>query len=227
MKIDRSVALLVLSAAGSLGAISACQVIVDEPPKHPAPPPPPPPTAAQAAPAAPPAAPKEVKVVPMHLHGPGPAPAGGGTAPAAACLDTGGATVGDCAAIQAGTCTATPTPQQKCNAFKTYFAPKVAAAAVSCLAALTSAQMCDAAQVSACGRAALAQACAVPAVAQLCQVAAGPCKTTAADCTSAISGLDGQGQQAIAQCVARGCTAGLSACLDGLASANSAVSSAH
>jgi hypothetical protein len=73
MKIDRSVALLVLSAAGSLAAISACEVIVDEPAKHPAPPPPP--TAAQAAPAAPP---KEPKVVTMHLHEPG-----GGADPAA------------------------------------------------------------------------------------------------------------------------------------------------
>jgi hypothetical protein len=200
MKIDRSVALLVLSAAGSLAAISACEVIVDEPAKHPAPPPPP--TAAQAAPAAPP---KEPKVVTMHLHEPGAAPA----------------------AMQAGTCTAAPTPQQRCNAYKTYYAPKVAAAAVSCLTALTSAQVCDPTQVAACGRAALAQACAVPAAAQLCQVAAGPCKTSAADCTSAISGLDSEGQQAVAQCVARGCSAGLSACLDGLASASSAVSSAH
>jgi hypothetical protein len=223
MKIDRSVALLVLSAAGSLAAISACEVIVDEPAKHPAPPPPP--TAAQAAPAAPP---KEPKVVTMHLHEPGAAPAGGGAAPpAAACLDTGAATVGNCAAMQAGTCTAAPTPQQRCNAYKTYYAPKVAAAAVSCLTALTSAQVCDPTQVAACGRAALAQACAVPAAAQLCQVAAGPCKTSAADCTSAISGLDSEGQQAVAQCVARGCSAGLSACLDGLASASSAVSSAH
>ena len=168
--------------------------------------------------------PKEVKVAPMHLHGPGAAPAGGGTvAPAAACLDTGAATAGDCAAMQPATaCPAAPTPLQKCNAYKTYFAPKVAAAAVSCLTALSSAQVCDPTQVSACGRGALAQACPAPGVAQLCQIAAGPCKTSAADCTAVISGLDEQGQQAIAQCVAQGCAAGLSACIDGLASSTAA-----
>jgi hypothetical protein len=227
MKIDRSVALLAFPAAGLLVALSACQVIVDEPPKHPAPPPPPPP-AAQAAPGAP-AAPREVKVAPMHLHGPGAAPAGGGTAPpAAACLDTGAAAVGDCGALQAATaCPSAPTPQQKCNAYKTYFAPKIAAAAVSCLTALTSAQVCDPTQVSTCGRTALAQACSAPAVAQLCQIAAGPCKTSAGDCTAMLSGLDDQGQQAVAQCVAQGCSAGLSACIDGLASTSTAVSSKH
>ncbi len=230
MKIDQSVAFLALPAAGLLAALSACQVVVDEPAKHPAPPPPPSP-AAQATPGAPaaPAAPKEVKVAPMHLHGLGAGPAGGGTAPpAAACLDTGAATVGDCGAMQAATaCSTAPTPQQKCNAYKTYFAPKIAAAAVSCLTALTSAQVCDATQVSACGRTALAQACPAPAVSQLCQIAAGPCKTSAGDCTAIISGLDDQGQQAVAQCVAQGCSAGLSACIDGLASTSTAVSSKH
>jgi hypothetical protein len=227
MKIDRSVALLAFPAAGLLVALSACQVIVDEPPKHPAPPPPPPP-AAQATPGAPaPAGPREVKVAPMHLHGPGAAPAGGGT-PAAACLDTGGAAVGDCGAMQAATaCPSAPTPQQKCNSYKTYFAPKIAAAAVSCLTALTSAQVCDPNQVSTCGRTALAQACPAPAVAQLCQIAAGPCKTSAGDCTAILSGLDDPGQQAVAQCVAQGCSAGLSACIDGLASTSTAVSSKH
>jgi hypothetical protein len=226
MKIDRSLVVLAVAAAYPFAALTACQVYVDGPAKHPAPAPPPPPVAQQAAPAAPP---KEVKVAPMHLHGPGVAPAGGGTAPpAATCLDTSAAAVGDCAAMQASTaCPAAPTPLQKCNAYKTYFAPKVAAAAVSCLTALTSAQVCDATQVAACGRAALAQACPAPGVAQLCQIAAGPCKTSATDCTAVISGLDDQGQQAIAQCVAQGCSAGLSACIDGLPSTSTAVSSKH
>jgi hypothetical protein len=221
MKIDRSVVALMVAVAGSLAVLASCHVYVDEPPK----PPPPPPAARQAAPAAP----KEVKVVPMHLHGPGVAPSGGAVAPpAAACLDTGATTVGDCGAMQASTaCPAAPTPQQKCNAFKTYFAPKVAAAAVSCVTALTSAQLCDPTQVAACGRAALAQACPAPVVAQLCQIAAAPCKTTATDCSAVISGLDDQGQQAIAQCVAQGCTAGLSACIDGLAATSTAISSKH
>ena len=228
MKIVRSALFLALPAGVLLVSIAACQVIVDEPAKNPHPAPPPPPTAAnQAAPAAP-AAPKEVKVAPMHLHGPQGAPSGGGSvAPAAACLDTGAATVGDCAAMQASTaCSTAPTPVQKCNAYKTYFAPKVAAATVACLTGLSSTQVCDPNQVSGCAHAALAQACPAPAVAQLCQIAAGPCKTTASDCTSALSGLDDQGQQAVAQCVAQGCSTGLLACIDGLAASNSATATA-
>jgi hypothetical protein len=214
-------------AAFALAALAGCQIVVDEPAKHPAPPPPPAATAAGAVTPAP--APKEVKVTPMHLHGAGAAPAGGGTAPSpAACLDTGAATAGDCAAMQPATaCPATPTPVQKCNAYKTYFAPKVAAAAVACVTALTSAQLCDGTSVSACGKAALAQACPAPGVTQLCQIASGPCKTTATDCAATVSGLGDQGQQAIAQCVAQGCGTGLSGCIDGLAAASTAVSSKH
>src|ERR1700733_16205782 len=160
MKVTRSVGLLVLAAAGPLAALSACQGYVDEPAKRPRPP------VARPAPAAPqaaPAPPKEVKIAPLHLHGPGVAPAGGGAAPPSACLDSGGTTVGDCAAMQAATaCPTAPTPQQKCNGYKTYFAPKIAAVAVSCLASLSSAQVCDATQVAACGRTALAQACPAP-----------------------------------------------------------------
>jgi hypothetical protein len=229
MKIDRS-ALFLVSASALLASIAACQVIVDEPAKSPPPAPPPPPTVAKPASPAAPAAPKEVKVVPMHLHGSGGAPSGGGTvAPTASCLDTGTATAGDCAAMQSATaCTGTPTPQQRCNAYKTYFAPKVAAAAVACITGLSSSQLCDPNQVTACGHAALAQACPAPAVAQLCQIAAGPCKTTASDCTTALSGLDDQGQQGVAQCVAQGCGAGLLACIDGLAgSASGTVTAKH
>jgi hypothetical protein len=228
MKIDRSALLVALAAGGMLVSIPACEVVVDGPAKSPAPAPPPPPVAKTVAPPAPPAPPREVKVVPLHLHG-APAPAGGGTvAPAAACLDTGPATVGDCTAMQASTaCPAAPTPLQKCNAYKAYFGPKVAAATVACLTALSSAQLCDAAQVSACAHAALAQSCQAPGVAQLCQLAAGPCKTSATDCTSVVSGLGDQGQQAVAQCVAQGCPAGLSGCIDGLAATPSAVTLKH
>src|SRR5262249_18032540 len=127
---------------------------------------------------------------------PPPAPAPGG-----ACLDANAATAGDCSALPA-TCTPGPSAQARCNSFKTYFTPKVAAAAVACLTALPAAQRCDATQAANCGHAALTQACAVPAVAQLCQIAATPCKTTAADCTTALSGLNDQGQQTVAQCVA-------------------------
>ncbi|HLK37055.1 MAG TPA: hypothetical protein VKU41_09925 [Polyangiaceae bacterium] len=197
----------------------------------------PPPTPAPVTPAPPPATPGQpaqpTKVVPMHFgHGgaaPAPtptptAPPGPAPAPAGACLDNGAATVGDCGTVQSppSSCTAPqPSAQQKCNAYKTYFDPKVAAATVTCLAGLSSAQLCDGTQATACAKAALTQTCADSSVAQLCQIAANSCKATAADCTSILSGLNAQGQTAVAQCVAQGCAGGLMGCVDGLAAASS------
>ncbi|MGH7271904.1 MAG: hypothetical protein ACREJ3_15855, partial [Polyangiaceae bacterium] len=62
----------------------------------------------------------------------------------------------------------------------------------------------------------LGQACADQAVAQICQIAATPCKTSAGDCAVMLSGLNSQGQQMVAECVAQGCTLGLFACIDAL-----------
>jgi hypothetical protein len=213
MKLERRVGLLAFLGAGA----ASCHVYVDEPAKPP--PPAPPGTAAQVQPAEP------KKVVPLHLHGAvtPPPPPGSPATPAApsgpaTCLDMTTVAVGDCGAMQAAAaCSAAPTPQQKCNAYKANFIPKVAAAAVSCMTGLNSTQVCDATSISTCARTALAQACPAPAVAQLCTIAATPCKTTAADCTAVLSGLSDQGQQAVAQCVAQGCGAGLSACIDALA----------
>ncbi len=215
MKIDRLLCFVVAGAAG-------CHVYVDEPPKAPQ---------TAAAPPAPavakpePAPAKPVKVVPLKLHT---GTAGGGTpAPAAACFDTGAATAGDCATLPAPSgCTPVPTPAQKCNAYKAYFQPKVAAAAVLCMGGLSGTQACDSTQTSNCGKSALALACPDPSVAQLCQIAATPCKTSATDCAASISGLNDQGKQMVAQCVATGCTAGLAACIDGLAT-STAISIKH
>jgi hypothetical protein len=219
--------MFVLVGVGLPGA-AGCHVYVDEPAKSPqtaaAPPAPAPkPAPAPVAPAAPA---KPEKVVPLRLHGA--APSGGATpTPAPACLDTGAATAGDCAALQAPSgCTPAPTPLQRCTAYKAYLQPKVAASAVSCMTALSGTQVCDATQTSACAKTALAQACPDPSVTQLCQIAATPCKTNATDCAATISGLNDQGKQMVAQCVATGCSAGLSACIDALATP-AAVSSKH
>jgi hypothetical protein len=119
--------------------------------------------------------------------------------------------------MPASSCASSPTAQQKCNAFKVYFSPKVAAAAVACVTALSSQQTCDASLSDGCAKTALAQACPDSSVAQLCGIAATACKTTPSDCTSMLSGLNNQGKQQVAQCVAQGCPAGLSACILGLA----------
>jgi hypothetical protein len=113
-------------------------------------------------------------------------------------------------------CAPFPFPQQRCATYKSNFAPKVAASAVSCMAALSSKQVCDGSQAYNCGKAALAQACPDPTVGQLCAIAATSCKSTAADCTALLSGLNDQGKQQVAQCVAQGCQAGLYSCIEGL-----------
>jgi hypothetical protein len=117
-------------------------------------------------------------------------------------------------------CAPFPFPQQRCQTYKTYFDPKVAAAAISCQIALTPKQVCDASQSYGCGKTALAQACADPTVAQLCQIAVTSCKTSATDCSAMLSGLNAQGQQAVAQCVAQGCQNGLYSCIEGLTSSS-------
>jgi hypothetical protein len=221
MNIDR---VRVLLGMGAFVGAAGCHVYVDEPARQPqtaaAKPPPPPPPKLEPAPA------KPVKVIPLKMHGA--EPAGGTTpAPAPVCLDTGAATPGDCSGVQASSgCASVPTAQQKCAAYKTYFQPKVAAAAVSCMTSLTAAQACDATQTSSCAKAALAKACTDPSVTQLCQIAAASCKTSATDCASTLSGLNDPGKQAVAQCVAQGCAAGLSSCIDALA-APAAVSAKH
>ncbi len=162
------------------------------------------------------------KEIPVHLGAGGTAATG--TAPmtpapaAGACLDQGATTVADCATIKAPSpsCAAYTTATQKCAAYKSNFTAKVAASAISCLASSTAAQLCDATRPLACAQTALGQACADTTVAQLCQIAATPCKVTAAACASILSGLSSQGQQAVAQCVATGCSAGLAGCIDTL-----------
>jgi hypothetical protein len=187
---------------------------------------PPPPTAAPSSPTPPPAAAQQGKVIPIHLHGATSAPAGSststpssqlGTAPSAACLDNGPATVGDCGAARPPdpSCLGASLTQQRCAASKAYFAPKVAAAAVSCMTALSSQAVCDPSQSDNCAKAALAQACPDSSVAQLCGIAAASCKSNASDCTALLSGLTNQAKAQVAQCVAQGCSAGLYACILG------------
>jgi hypothetical protein len=84
------------------------------------------------------------------------------------------------------------------------------------------ASMCDSQHDYDCGKAALAQACPDNTTAQLCQIASGPCKVSASDCVSMLSGLNNNGQDAVAQCVAGGCSAGLYSCVEGLVASASA-----
>jgi hypothetical protein len=116
-------------------------------------------------------------------------------------------------------CAPFPQAQQRCRVYEANFDPKVGAAAAYCMTLLAAKDVCDLTQATACAQSALAQACPDSSVVQLCQIAAGPCKTTEADCSALLSGLNEGGQQGVAQCVAKGCNGGLSACIDALAPA--------
>jgi hypothetical protein len=141
--------------------------------------------------------------------------------PAAACLDSGAATIPACTA----TCASNPLVAQRCQTYSTDFDSKVGAAAVTCMNGLTGASACDMNQAYNCGKTSLSQACPDPnTVTQLCQIASGPCKVAQNDCVTMISGLNPNGQDAVAQCVAKGCSAGLDACIQGLTPSASASS---
>jgi hypothetical protein len=208
-----------------------CHIYVDEPaprtvyaPPPPAPRPAPPPASAAPAPTQTQApAPRPV----VHLDAAATAtPSAAATAapttsanpPARACLDANAAPVPDCSTVKLPdtSCAKSPLPQQKCSVYKTYYDPKIAAQAISCMASLSSKQICDATQTAACGKAALAQACPDAALGQLCSIATTPCKSTQADCMTLLSGLNDQGQQLVASCVAQGCQGGLQGCVDAL-----------
>jgi hypothetical protein len=111
---------------------------------------------------------------------------------------------------------------QRCQSYATDLDPKVAAAAVTCMNGLSGAAACDSSQAYNCGKTALAQACPDQTLAQLCQIAATPCKVAQGDCVNMLSGLNSPGQDAVAQCIAKGCGGGLYSCIEGLAPSTSA-----
>jgi hypothetical protein len=135
------------------------------------------------------------------------------------CFDTGSSPVPDCTQLHLSAgCTY---EQQKCAAYKAYFDPKVATSALTCMGSL-GAGVCDTAATNACGRTALSRACADSSLGQLCDVAATSCKASQADCSSLLSGLNDDGKEKVATCIAKGCAGGLSACVDALLPATAA-----
>lgn len=167
-----------------------------------------------------------VRPIPVHLGhfggGSAPAQSGLGSTPSptpSGCLDGNATTVPACSSLPAAdsSCSSNTVPQQKCATYIAYFDPKVAAAAISCMGSMSSKQLCDATQATNCAHTALAQACPDATVSQLCGIAATSCHASTSDCTSMLSGLNDQGKQQVAQCIAQGCNGGLQACIDALA----------
>jgi hypothetical protein len=173
------------------------------------------------APAAQPLPPRRVAPIRLRARAqssPPPTPADARTG---TCLDELAAPRADCALVRApdASCAPFPFPLQKCAAYQAYFDPKIAAVAVACLAGLSSRQLCDPTQIDACGTNALSEACEDPTVGQLCAIAATSCKTTSIECSSIVSGLNDQGKELVAKCIAKGCQASLYSCVEGLAAA--------
>jgi hypothetical protein len=128
-----------------------------------------------------------------------------------ACIDTGAAAVPDCGQVRSAA--GCPYAQQKCAAYRSYFDPKVAADALSCLGTVTA---CDNRATNSCGRDALAKACIDSQLGELCQIASNKCKMSTVDCESLLSGINDTGKEKIAGCIAQGCGGGLEACVDAL-----------
>jgi hypothetical protein len=142
---------------------------------------------------------------------PTPAPS---AAPTTACLDTGAATAGDCGTMTDKTC---GWAGKRCNAYKQYLQPKVAAQAVSCT--IAAANACGGQAAVSCGSTAMAAACTDATAATVCAQLAPACGATADQCTGILSSLNAAGrQQALSYCSAEGgaaCkSAGLAACVN-------------
>jgi hypothetical protein len=132
------------------------------------------------------------------------------------CLDTAASATPDCSQLHlAGSCAGVAFAQQKCAAYKQFFDPKVASDAVACLGSLGG-KVCDQGVSNACGRTSLAKACPDTTINPLCGIAVTKCKATMPDCTSLLSGLNDDGKEKVAACIAGGCASGLPACVDAL-----------
>jgi hypothetical protein len=218
VNIDRGTFLLLVStlAIGATGGyVAAERHMFPEldrwrgraPDPHPEPPPPP---------SAPPASPLVADAAPPVTAASAPTPA-----PAAPLCDDDTATVGECPPP------GYPTVEGGCGSFaavrcgelKQAMKPKVAAAAVTCLAKLTPQERCDPARVYLCGHLAFANACPEPvgasdagakSVASICQAivegcGASPIAPSTAECRQLVAGMTDVGRERTRSCMKTHC----------------------
>jgi hypothetical protein len=137
--------------------------------------------------------------------------------PPPACLGDDAVAVPDCRLPPPDpSCPANTFPAQKCATFRAYYDSRVAAAAISCLTARTSAQLCDPSATYSCSRRALKQACPNTTVDSLCGIAVTSCRAKKTDCVAMLSGVNDAGKKQIARCISQGCPGGLYSCVEGL-----------
>ncbi len=138
------------------------------------------------------------------------------TRPAAACADDRGQAPA-CPALKA--CSGVVFPHAKCEAFRKYFKPRVAARAVDCLAHLSEKAACDACNAYRCGEVALKTACPDTSADATCMQIANTCRAVSlAECRLYLSGMNAAGRAKIAGCLAgaAGCGFGIFNCTEGL-----------
>jgi len=138
------------------------------------------------------------------------------TRPAAACADDKGAAPA-CPALKA--CSGVVFPRAKCEAFRKYFKPRVAARAVDCLAHLSDKAACDACNAYRCGEVALKTSCPDTSADSTCMQIASTCHAVSvAECRLYLSGMNATGRAKIAGCLAgpAGCGFGIFSCAEGL-----------
>jgi hypothetical protein len=134
----------------------------------------------------------------------------------AACADDKGAAPA-CAPLKA--CSGVAFPKMKCEAYRKYFKPRVAQAALDCLAKLSDKQACDSCNTYRCGDLALKTACADPSADATCVQIARSCKAVSvAECRVYLDGMNAAGRAKIAGCMsaAPGCGFGIFSCAEGL-----------
>ena len=124
---------------------------------------------------------------------------------------------GDCKRVKlAGGCSSFPFICDKCESYKQHFKPRVAERAVSCTLALSGKQLGSGCDTYACGDEALKSACPDASAQAACHNIAKQCKTTLAECSQMLSGMNQAGRAAVATCAASGCSYGLWSCIEGM-----------
>ncbi len=98
----------------------------------------------------------------------------------------------------------------RCGEFKQSMKPRVAQAAVACLAKLGPAERCNAQRVNLCGHMALMNACSETKTPDVCPrileaCAAAPIVPSIADCERTLSGMNATGRERMLACVKKHC----------------------
>jgi hypothetical protein len=125
---------------------------------------------------------------------------------------------GSCSSVTVDkSCAPFPFVNSACSDAITYYKPRVAERAVSCIRSRSPMQLCDAMSVYDCKDVALRGACRDTTTVPDCQVIVASCpKTKMNECIGYLSGMNGLGRSEMVKCMKSDCTYGLYSCAEGL-----------